>query len=97
MGSASAVRLAPGNYELGCDMARSLTVGSRSPAERVWPVGHMRAGLDPLACLKTLGGDDEVGFAHASTQSGRAFPLRALRCSQGERGKESGPRTANEV
>jgi hypothetical protein len=31
-------------------------------AEQVWPVVHMRAGLDPLPYLKTLARDDEVAF-----------------------------------
>ena len=79
--------LRPGNYELRCDMAKSLTVGSRSPAERVWPVGHMQAGLDPLPCLKTLGREDEAAFAFDRHRSGRAFPLCGLCCSQGERGR----------
>jgi hypothetical protein len=42
-------------------MGRSLTIGDPA-AERVWPVVHMQAGLDPLPYLKTLARDDEVAF-----------------------------------
>ena len=59
--SANADRFAPGNYELRRHMGRSLTIGDPA-AERIWPVVHMRAGLDPLPYLKTLARDDEVAF-----------------------------------
>ena len=58
-------------------MGRSLTIGDPA-AERVWPVVHMQAGLDPLPYLKTLARDDEVGFPlidqTGSGNQGRRWP-----------------------
>jgi len=51
--------LAPENYELRGDTAKSLTV-SDSAAERVWPVVHKQARLDPSPSPEDAGRDDEA-------------------------------------
>jgi hypothetical protein len=56
LAAANADGLAPENYELRGDTAKSLT-GGDLPAERVWPVVHNQAELDPLPHLKTLARD----------------------------------------